>query len=119
MFLQQDVLRVTVHTRGCSPNACTLTVEGVLAALREQNWGSAPLDLIQASNEARVWAAGTFINGFVPGGAIREWFITDGICLANFGLTGTPGDILLATPVCEQMVRSLRFDPGRGSSGRG
>jgi hypothetical protein len=108
--LDAPSMKASLHVRSLSKDSGELSAGGVLACLKEQQWGVDAVDVVESSNGPVAWAAGTFENARVPGGAIREWFITNGERLANFGLIGTPDAVRRATAACEQMVRSLRFD---------
>jgi hypothetical protein len=113
VHLEAPSLLVTVNVRSLWDQSCELSAAGVLACLKEQQWGARAFDLVESSNGPVVWAAGTFEMRQHEGAAIREWFITNGERLVNLGLLGTLDAVRHATPSCEAMVRSLQFDSPR------
>ena len=119
VMLEEQSIGATVSARALHTQG-VLSTDGMLKLLLEQQWGVVPSNVVQADTGALVWAAGTFVAANAPGGAIREWFVTDGapvatdgrLRIANFGLMGAPDALQRATAACEAMVRSVRFTHG-------
>jgi hypothetical protein len=86
-----------------------LTQAGLLALLREQNWGAA-IDEWSATSNALTLVGGSFETAGMGGEIVLEIFVTDGHRIANLAGPGPRQVIAALRPAAERLASTIRFD---------
>ncbi len=107
VYLRSIVYRLQIHVRTQPAGEHALTLRGLFAMLRDQQWASLPFDETTRTIGSLILVAGTF--EMQRDEVVREFFITDGRSLANAALPGTRADVAAAAAAAERLVASIRF----------
>jgi len=92
---------------GATPHACT--TDGLLAVLREQNWGPS-IDEWTAVSGDLIIVGGSFEAAGLGGEIVLEIFVTDGRRMANFAGPGTRPAIAALRPAAQRLAATVRFE---------
>jgi hypothetical protein len=87
----------------------SLDENGLLEALCEQNWASAPYDVFTKVGAGFVLVAGTF-EMTPKGHVVREYFVTDGVSPANAAMPGRCDAIAGVVRSADRLVSTLQFE---------
>jgi hypothetical protein len=86
-----------------------LTLEGLIALLREQNWARGPFDEVRTVVGNLIVVAGTFEMNRKDL-VVREYFVSDGVRLANAAMPGPRESVAAAQSSADRLVLTLRFE---------
>ena len=109
VYLRSKEHGVYLNVRAQSAGDHPLDAEGLLALLREQNWGSPPSDEWTTSGSITV-VGGTFETTDMGGEVVLEVFASDGRAVANLAAPGERAAIVAVIPAVRRLVTTLRFE---------
>lgn len=109
VYLRSTAHGVYFNVRSQNAGRHPLTTDGMLALLREQNWGAAPFDVWTETSGDLIIVGGTFDTVGMNGEVVLEVFVTDGRDVANLAGPGVRERISAVTPAVRELARSLLF----------
>lgn len=109
LYLRSLEHGVYLNVREQEPGRHALTTEGLLALLREQNWGPS-IDEWVATAGPLVIVGGVFEAVGMGGEVVLEVFVTDGRRVANLAGPGTREVIAALRPAAERLAGTVRFE---------
>lgn len=110
IYLRSSEHGVYLNVRAEETGGRSLTTEGLLGILREQNWASAPFDEWVITAPPLIIVGGTFETVGMGGEVVLEVFATDGRSIANLAGPGERAVITAVTPSVQRLAQSLRFE---------
>jgi hypothetical protein len=110
LYLRSSKHGVYFNVRAQGAGQHPLTQDGLLALLREQNWGAAPFDEWVATAGTLALVGGTFETVGMGGEVVLEVFVTDGHQVANLAGPGERSVIAAVTPSVQRLALTLRFE---------
>lgn len=113
VYLRSTEHGVYLNVREQAAGEHPLTPEGLLALLREQQWGAPPFDEWTTSSGSLIVVGGTFETTGMGGEVVLEVFVSDGRRVANLAGPGERAAIAAVIPSVQRLVSTLRFDDVR------
>lgn len=109
LYLRSTEYGVYLNVREQDGGTHSLSQDGLLALLREQNWG-ASIDEWATTSSALVVVGGSFEAAGLGGEIVLEVFVTDGHRVANLAGPG-PREVMAALrPAAARLASTMRFE---------
>lgn len=109
LYLRSSEFGVYLNVREQASGPHALTKDGLLALLREQQWGPA-IDEWSTSSGDLVIVGGSFEAEGMGGEVVLEVFVTDGRRIANLAGPGPRPIIAALRPAAQRLAATVRFE---------
>jgi hypothetical protein len=109
LYLRSNEFGVYLNVREQVAGPHPLTKEGLVALLREQNWGPT-IDEWSTSPGNLVIVGGSFEAEGMGGEVVLEVFVTDGWRIANLAGPGARPIITTLRPAAQRLAATVQFE---------
>jgi hypothetical protein len=109
IYLRSTEHGVYLNVRGQEAGDHALSRDGLVALLREQNWGPS-IDEWSSTSTDLVIVGGSFETTGMGGEAVVEIFVTDGHRVANLAGPGPPQVMAALRPLAARLAATVRFE---------